>query len=113
MAIAPGSLHAADIRWSDDSHSKFDSAMCATYVWESANPPGLTPSNMWVHEYYSGKLVDASTIVFVQQSDVKGPMGDEDVAVDPANLKKFQSDHGGNTFKLSEITTPHEKGLER
>lgn len=113
MAITPGDLHAADIRWSDGSHSKFDSAMCATYMWQMANPPGLTPNEMSVHEYYSGALVDASTIVFVQQSDVRGPMGDEDIAVDPSNVKKFQTDHGGNAFKLSDITMPHEKGLER
>ncbi len=71
------------------------------------------PSQMLVHEYYSSAWVDASKIVFVQKSDVKGPMGDDYIAVDPANLKKFQNDHGGNTFTLSPITLPNEPDLER
>jgi hypothetical protein len=112
MTITPGDLHTTVIVWNDGSNSKFDSATCATSLWQIP-PTGLTPSQMLVHEYYSGTSLDASKIVFVQKSDVKGPMGDEYVAVDPANLKKFQTDHGGTTFTLNQMTISHEPDLER
>jgi nitrous oxide reductase accessory protein NosL len=103
MVIAPGDLHAAEIVWSDGSHSKYDSALCATELWQTP-PVSLTPNQMHVHEYYGGEWIDSSKVVFVQGSDVKGPMGDEFVAVDPMNVDKFKRDHGGTTLTLKQWT---------
>ena len=58
---------------------------------------------MTVHEYYTGEPRDAAGLVFVQGSDVPSTMGDDYVPVDPANVKKFEADHGGHDMRLGEI----------
>ncbi len=102
MALTPGDFHVTEIIYTNGVDAKFDSAVCAITTWQHP-PAGSTPKQMLVHEYYSGTSRNADDILFVQGSDVTGPMGDDFIAVAPENLKKFQTDHGGKSFKLPEI----------
>ena len=102
MALTPGDLHNTEIVYTNGTGAKFDSAICAITIWQHA-PQGSVPKSMTVHEYYDGALRDATEVLFVRGTDVTGPMGDDFIAIDPNNLKKFQTDHGGKSFKLAEI----------
>ncbi len=57
-------------------------------------------------EYFTGKHVDATSVVWVAGSDVVGPMGPALVPLaDDASATKFKERHGGKTtFKLGELT---------
>jgi nitrous oxide reductase accessory protein NosL len=112
MVISSGDLHETEITYADGTTSKFDSAVCAITVWQ--NPRGgAVPKTMQLHEYYSGNVRDASEVMFIHNSDVTGPMGDDYVAVDPSNVKKFETDHGGKEFHLRDIKleAPQEQSL--
>ena len=60
-----------------------------------------------VQDYFTGRHIDARTIVFVYGSDIIGPMGPAFVPVQPgAHLAAFKKRHGGNIpFLLSELTS--------
>ncbi|MEO7112648.1 MAG: nitrous oxide reductase accessory protein NosL [Polyangiaceae bacterium] len=102
MALKSGSIHETEITYADGTIAKFDSAVCAITVWQHP-PPGAVPKSMTLHEYYSGKPRDASEVMFVHDSDVTGPMGNDFIAVDESNVKKFEADHGGKEFRLRDI----------
>jgi hypothetical protein len=102
MAIKAGDFHETEITYADGTTSKFDSAVCAITVWQHPSS-GAVPKTMRVHEYYGGNTRDAFEMTFVHDSDVIGPMGNDFIAVDAANVKKFQTDHGGKAFQLGEI----------
>ncbi len=93
--------HEIEIEWADGNKSQYDSVVCAVYGWQ--NPSLVSPKRMTVHEYYTGEPRDAAGLVFVQGSDVPSTMGDDYVPVDPANVKKFEADHGGHDMRLGEI----------
>jgi hypothetical protein len=112
MAITSGDLHETEITYADGTTLKFDSAICAIAFWQ--NPRGgAVPKSMQLHEYYSGNARDAAEVMFVHDSDVNGPMGNDFVAVDPSNVKKFETDHGGKEFRLRDIRleVPQEQSL--
>ena len=112
MTIKSGDLHETEITYADGTTSKFDSAICAITFWQ--NPRGgVVPKSMQLHEYYSGKPCDAAEVMFVHDSDVTGPMGNDYVAVDPTNVKKFEADHGGKELHLRDIKldVPQEQSL--
>lgn len=101
MTIDPSSPHTTEIEWADGSRSRFDSVVCAVTLWQ--NPRGPKPKKMTVHEYYTSDPRDAADVLFVRGSDVTSAMGDDFVAVDPANAKKFETDHGGKDQRLGDI----------
>lgn len=105
MALKAGDVHRSEITYANGSTAQFDSAICAITTWQQP-PPGLTPKSLQVHEYYSGSARDGAAVTFVKGTDVPSTMGDDLVAVDPANLKKFQADHGGTALTLTEIEEP-------
>jgi hypothetical protein len=102
MALKSGDVHETEITYADGTSAKFDSAVCAITVWQHP-PPGAVPKSMTLHEYYSGNARDASEVMFVHDSDVSGPMGNDFIAVDASNVKKFEADHGGKEFPLRDI----------
>ncbi len=59
-----------------------------------------------VREYFTGKHLDAATVVWVAGSDVVGPMGPAIVPLaDDEAAATFKKRHGGKTtFKLGELT---------
>ena len=59
-----------------------------------------------VREYFSGRTLDARSVVWVAGSDVIGPMGPAVVPLkDKTALETFLSRHGGGeTFDLDELT---------
>ena len=93
--------HDTRIEWSSGNESHYDSIVCAVFQWK--NPELGSPKRMTVHEYYTGEARDAADMAFVQGSDVSSPMGHDFVPVDPANVKKFEADHGGHDMRLGEI----------
>ncbi|MEO8874898.1 MAG: nitrous oxide reductase accessory protein NosL [Polyangiaceae bacterium] len=109
MTIKPGDLHVTYITYADGSDAHFDATICALHLWQHP-PAGHTPRAMRVHEYYDGGMRNAANIMLVRDSDVAGPMGADYIAVDPANLKKFQADHGGTAFKLADIKLASPEG---
>jgi copper chaperone NosL len=61
----------------------------------------------FVTEYYSTRMTDGHSVVFVRGSDVNGPMGAELVPIETeAKAKEFMKDHGGKkVLKFVEVTT--------
>ena len=56
-----------------------------------------------VHDYFSGRPIDARQVTFVSGSDVVGPMGPALVPVkDARSLEAFKKRHGGRTEFLLE-----------
>ena len=100
MKIADES-HKTEIEWIDGNKSQYDSVVCAVFQWQ--NPGPVSPKRMTVHEYYTSNARDAADLAFVQGSNVPSSMGDDYVPVDPANVKKFEADHGGHDMRLSDI----------
>ena len=93
--------HKTEIEWVDGNKSQYDSVVCAVVQWQ--NPGHVSPKRMTVHEYYTGDARDAADMSFVQGSNVPSSMGDDFVPVDPANVKKFEADHGGHDMRLGDI----------
>ena len=93
--------HATEIEWSDGHKSQYDSVVCAVFQWQ--NHAATPPARMTVHEYYTGEARNGADMAFVQGSNVPSTMGDDFVPVDPANVKKFETDHGGHDMRLGEI----------
>jgi len=61
---------------------------------------------IYVTEYYSTSLVDATKMFYVSGSDVYGPMGDEFVPISSeSGAKEFMRDHkGARILKFQEVT---------
>lgn len=88
MKITPTDPYRSALVYSDGTSASFDSITCALRSYSPA------VKTLRVHEYYSGQERDAQELVFVQGSDVTGPMAGDYLPVDPANAKKFEADHG-------------------
>ena len=70
----------------------FDTPRCALTAWRGAHAAATAAR---VREYYSQEVRLASTLRFVAQSDVVGPMGPELVPVAPERAAQFAADHHG------------------
>jgi len=68
-------------------------------------------SAIFVTEYYSTKLMDATKLIFVSGSSIYGPMGEELIPVtDEQSAREFMKDHKGTAMvKFSEISEKHLK----
>ena len=58
-----------------------------------------------VHDYFTGRVVDARRVTWVAGSDVVGPMGPALVPIaEDSHVEAFQRRHGGDrTFHLNEL----------
>ncbi len=58
-----------------------------------------------VRDYFSGRQVDGTSVIWVSGSDVVGPMGPTPVPLEKEeHVKTFLNRHGGKkTFRLSEL----------
>ena len=58
-----------------------------------------------VHDYFTGREVDARRVIWVAGSDVVGPMGPALVPIaEDSHVEAFQRRHGGDrTFRLDEL----------
>jgi len=63
-------------------------------------------TGIYVTEYYSTSLIDATKMYYVSGSDVYGPMGDEFVPISSeSGAKEFIRDHKGTRIlKFQEVT---------
>jgi nitrous oxide reductase accessory protein NosL len=57
-----------------------------------------------VRDYSSGRKIRADSLLFLVNSDIKGPMGKDLVPVNKRDAEKLRKKHGGNIMKFSEIT---------
>ncbi len=100
MKITSTDPYRSVLVYTDGTQASFDSITCALRSYSS------TVKTLRVHEYYSGQERDAQGLVFVQGSDVTGAMADDYLPVDPANVKKFETDHGmKRELKYDELFT--------
>lgn len=77
---------------------RFDSPRCALVARHDRGG-----GTLHVREFYSGESRDGASVVFVEGSDVLGPMGKDLVPVEEAKADKFKKDHGGTrVMKLAE-----------
>jgi nitrous oxide reductase accessory protein NosL len=101
---------AAAIQLSDGITFYFCSAGCMIRTW--LHPEIFIARNRTdlrkpvIREYFSGRTLDARSVVWVAGSDVIGPMGPAVVPLrDETALETFLSRHGGReTFVLDELT---------
>lgn len=100
MKIDPASAFRAALEI-DGKREEFDTPRCALSEWHARGKRGTVR----VQDYYDRREQDGSTLRFVVGSDVVGPMGPEIVPVDAARVAKFDRDHGGHDYALSELTT--------
>jgi len=106
----------AQIIFTDGSYAVFDGPkdMFRYYLNVKKYNPAKTASDIsivYVTEYYSTALIDSRKAVFVQGSDVNGPMGAELVPLaTEAAAKDFMKDHkGSRILKFSEVTVENLK----
>jgi copper chaperone NosL len=106
----------AEIIFTDGSYAAFDGPkdMFRYYLNMKKYSPSKTAadiSKIYVTEYYSTRMMDAQKAIFVQGSDVYGPMGPELVPfASEATAKEFLNDHmGKQILKFREITEEHLK----
>lgn len=57
----------------------------------------------WVTEYYTQARSRADRMAYVAGSDLTGPMGRDFVPVDPANVARFVTEHGGRSLPYEAI----------
>ncbi len=60
-------------------------------------------SHILVRDYITGRKAIADTMMFLIDSDVKGPMGKDIVPLSKENAKGFQKKHGGRLLKFGEL----------
>ena len=77
----------------------FDTPRCAFTAWRRA-ASGATGARF--REYYSQELKPADGLLFVEGSDVVGPMGADLVPVAAVNAGRFARDHNGANPKTIE-----------
>lgn len=70
-------------------------------------------SRLHLREYYSQEFRATDDLVFVAGSDVIGPMGDDLVPLDPAQLEHFIEDHGGRAVQPSQVDAELLGSLDR
>jgi len=106
----------AEIIFTDGSYVAFDGPkdMFKYYLNVKKYSPSKAASdisNIYVTEYYSTKLMEARKVLFVQGSDVNGPMGAELVPLaTEAAAESFLKDHkGSRILKFNEVTTENLK----
>jgi len=74
---------------------------------ELAEEIGEGEVSIWVTDYYSTRMIDATTALYVRGSDVVGPMGAELVPVSSeADASSFVADHGGERVLAFADVTP-------
>ncbi len=109
----------SQLLFKDGSYALFDGAkdMFKYYLGMKSYNPSHTPADvasMYVMDYYSMRLVDGSTALYVIGSDVYGPMGRELIPfITAEEAKEFMKDHKGRavlTFK--DVTPDVLKGLD-
>ena len=111
MFVAGYPTWVAEIIFSDGTYAVFDGPkdMFRYYFNIPKYSPGKKLSGInaiYVTEYYSAKFMDARKgVLFVQGSDVMGPMGPELVPVDTLDhAKVFMKDHQGKKIlKFDEV----------
>jgi len=111
MFVAKYPAWVSQIVFSDGTYAFFDGPkdMFRYYFNLAKYNPSKKQSDiaaMFVTEYYSAKPMDAKAVLFVQGSDVTGPMGPELVPIaSPATAGEFMKDHKGKkALKFGEVT---------
>lgn len=108
---------AAAIQLDDGRTYYFCSAGCMLRAWlhpESFLHAGRERLHLpVVHDYFSGKAIDARTAFWIPGSDVMGPMGSALVPLaDEAHIDVFHRRHGGrNAFRLEDLNDASWKQL--
>ena len=111
MFVAGYPTWVAEIIFNDGTYAVFDGPkdMFRYYFTIAKYSPGKKRSDInaiYVTEYYSAKFMDARKgVLFVQGSDVMGPMGPDLVPVDTLDhAKVFMKDHQGKKIlKFDEV----------
>lgn len=96
MRLDPKSPWRAELTSASGAVAQFDTPRCALRAHRRA------PSRLRVIEYYSGEWRDATSVRFVEGSDVVGPMGAELVPVDPLRAESFARDHHATSVRRLE-----------
>jgi len=101
MFVAPHANWVSVIQFKDGAKVYFDGPKDLFTFFQNLAKyrPGAKAediSGVYVTEYYSTKLMKAEEVYFVGGSDVKGPMGDELVAIRGRDqAETFLKDHAG------------------
>lgn len=119
MFVAKYTDWLAEIIFKDNSYAMFDGVkdmMKYYFDLKKYNPSKQTSDikAMFVTDYYTLKLIDASKAYYVIGSDVFGPMGKELIPFGTeADAKEFAKDHKGKQIlRFSQITKEIIKSLD-
>ncbi len=110
MVVHPFPQWLAQIIFKDKTYEMFDGSkdMLRFYLDMEKYTKGKKKEDIesiYVTDYYTTKLVDANSVVFIKGSDVMGPMGKELVPVSADKVESFIKDHKGDKqLKFSEVT---------
>lgn len=101
----------AQIEFKDGSREFFDGPKDLFHFYlglpEANNPRSREAvAHVYVTEYYSTKLMEAESLLYVRGSDVLGPMGKEMIPVQGRKpAETFKQDHNGeDIFSFDQIT---------
>lgn len=81
----------------------YDTPKCALSLWLKGGSKGV----VFARGYYRQQRLAGAELVFVEGSDVLGPMGQDLVPVEPDLVTKFMGDHkGSRAARLDELRGP-------
>ena len=119
MFVAKYPDFVAEILFKDGSYAVFDGAkdMFKYYLGMQRYNPTQKASDIdsvYVTDYYSLSLIDATRAVFVAGSNVYGPMGKELIPFEKEDdAREFMADHVGKSLvKFGEVSLETLKGLD-